>query len=315
MAKLSTTTVVLAAAALSLLSSVAHAIKDGGRLHFLSGIRSICSCNYVVSCHNGAMPLSAFSSVPIRPTRACSPSCIRQSVPIHQERRCPSSTFTSSPHIHRSKPPHSLLFMSNKSEEATTPIVATTQAANSNSPSSAYPLIILIGGSGFLGSEIRKQLQKRGVEYIATATPATAGNKNNSAENDEGEFVPLDLTAPDAEEQFYNLIKATVPIELQKKEVAVISAMGTIGTKQDEMVNAALVKAIKACDRVNNDNLHLLQENEENNEVVAGMKMKIVDRFVMIGNTERVRRLARNVPFLKGYASGKDVSLCFTIAF
>ena len=32
----------------------------------------------------------------------------------------------------------------------------------------------------------------------------------------------------------------------------------------------------------------------------------LVEKFVMIGNTETVRRVARNVPFLQGYASGKD---------
>ena len=77
--------------------------------------------------------------------------------------------------------------------------------------------------------------------------------------------------------------------------MAVISAMGSIGTNQDEKVNAALSRAIRGAHRINNDNY-----GEQDDE-------KIVERFVMIGNTERVRRLASNLPFLKGYASGKEV--------
>ena len=63
--------------------------------------------------------------------------------------------------------------------------------------------------------------------------------------------------------------------------------MGTIGTKDDEKVNAALTKAIKSAHEANNNN-------------------DLVKSFVMIGNTKRVRRLARKVSFLKGYAEGKD---------
>ena len=76
--------------------------------------------------------------------------------------------------------------------------------------------------------------------------------------------------------------------------MAVISAMGSIGTNKDEEVNAALSRAIRGAHRINN--------NGEEDE-----KKIVVERFVMIGNTERVRRLASNLPFLKGYASGKEV--------
>mmetsp|Transcript_8446 Transcript_8446/g.17788 ORF Transcript_8446/g.17788 Transcript_8446/m.17788 type:complete len:146 (-) Transcript_8446:193-630(-) len=63
--------------------------------------------------------------------------------------------------------------------------------------------------------------------------------------------------------------------------------MGVIGTKDDEHVNAALVNAIRGAKRAD-------QESE------------IIKRFVMIGNPRRVRRLSKKLPFLKGYANGKE---------
>ena len=190
-------------------------------------------------------------------------------------------------------------------EEEVTPTKLIT-ASSSNSKSNDNdndddePIILIIGGSGFLGTEIRKQLKHRDIPYVATATTQKVGS------SEEEEFVSLDLTASDSEEQFYKLIVATTTQQQhsnnnrKKKKVAVISAMGSIGTNQDEKVNAALSRAIRGAHRINNDG-----EEEEEDE------KKIVERFVMIGNTERVRRLASNLPFLKGYASGKEVSVCY----
>jgi len=131
-------------------------------------------------------------------------------------------------------------------------------------------LVIIIGGTGFLGTEIRHQLQERGVNYIATTTPATFRNMK-----EKDKFVPLDLTAENAQQDFYDTISSAMKDDgTSAKEVAVIAAMGTIGTKDDEKVNAALAEAIKGAHRVN-------AENDK-------------------------RRLARRVSFLKGYADGKD---------
>ncbi len=150
-------------------------------------------------------------------------------------------------------------------------------------------LVIIIGGTGFLGTEIRHQLQERGVNYIATTTPATFRNMK-----EKDKFVPLDLTAENAQQDFYDTISSAMKDDgTSAKEVAVIAAMGTIGTKDDEKVNAALAEAIKGAHRVN-------AENDNNNDD------DVVKSFVMIGNTKRVRRLARRVSFLKGYADGKD---------
>ena len=67
------------------------------------------------------------------------------------------------------------------------------------------------------------------MRYIATSTKGGGEEK----------FAPLDLTAVDAEEQFYSLIANS-----EAEKVAVISAMGTIGTSEDEEVNSALARAI-----------------------------------------------------------------------
>eukprot|EP00985_Skeletonema_marinoi_P005506 scaffold2388_cov201-Skeletonema_marinoi.AAC.4 len=108
--------------------------------------------------------------------------------------------------------------------------------------------------------------------------------------SEKDKFVPLDLTAENAQQEFYDIVSSAVKGDgtTSAKEVAVIAAMGTIGTKDDEKVNAALAEAIKGAHRVN--------VNDDD----------LVKSFVMIGNTKRVRRLARQVSFLKGYAEGKD---------
>jgi len=185
--------------------------------------------------------------------------------------------------------------------------------SNSNKSNTEYPLIILIGGSGFLGSEIRAQLKQRNLQYIATST---------SGKSDEEEkFVKLDLTSNNAEEQVYQLIMSQLtpvddtPEEGSSKKVAILSAMGSIGTNQDELVNSALSNAIRGAHRVNNLSSSISSSSnsssKDDDSTTDGKdsvkKEKIVERFIMIGNTDRVRRLASNVPFLKGYASGKEV--------
>ena len=197
-------------------------------------------------------------------------------------------------------------------EEEATPKQITNDVVSSFNPESndnddEQRIIIIIGGSGFLGTEIRKQLKDRDIQYIATATTQKVGR-------DGEEFVSLDLTASDSEEQFYQLIATTATTTTQqqsnndtKKRVAVISTMGSIGTNRDEEVNAALSRAIKGAYRINK------YDREEND----GDKKKkvVVERFVMIGNTKRVRRLASNLPFLKGYARGKEVRSYFLAVF
>ena len=193
-------------------------------------------------------------------------------------------------------------------QDTTTP---QQSSASSTTNNVQYPLIIIIGGTGFLGSEIRTQLKERNISYIATSTTSTqktvAGDDDGNGSEYE-EFVQLDLTANDAEDQFYKII--TDAAQKKKKygnikNVAIISAMGSIGNDKDEEVNAALSKAIKGAHRVNTNNNNQDDDDDNNNNA----KEVVVERFIMIGNTKRVRRLASNVPFLKGYASGKEVSI------
>jgi len=191
---------------------------------------------------------------------------------------------------------------------------SSTQSTSSNkSNSDEYPLIILIGGSGFLGSEIRNQLKQRNLQYIATSTSGKS--------DDEDKFVKLDLTSNNAEEQVYQLIMSQLKAGdtsgegSSSKKVAIISAMGSIGTNQDELVNSALSNAIKGAHRVNNISSSISSSSITSSQIDdattddenGSVKKKIVKRFIMIGNTDKVRRLASNVPFLKGYASGKEV--------
>lgn len=195
--------------------------------------------------------------------------------------------------------------MSASSSSTDTNIAASPTSSNTQQPN--YPLIILIGGSGFLGSEIRRQLNERCIDYIATATPSTVAAKSTDADET---YAALDLTADDAEEQFYNLIQKSIgdttttatANKKKQRKVAVISAMGSIGTADDEKVNSALVHAIKGAHRVNTEHKTTSSDNDNNDN---GDDV-LVEKFVMIGNTETVRRVARNVPFLQGYASGKD---------
>ena len=186
--------------------------------------------------------------------------------------------------------------------------------SNKSNNNSEYPLIILIGGSGFLGSEIRNQLKQRNLHYIATST------SGKSRDEDEEKFVKLDLTSVNAEEQVYQLITSQLKAGNTSGEgsskVAIISAMGSIGTDQDGLINSALSNAIKGAHRVNNissSSISSSSMSSSSKSTADGKgsdvkKEKIVERFIMIGNTDRVRRLASNVPFLKGYASGKEVS-------
>ena len=161
----------------------------------------------------------------------------------------------------------------------------TPETKPNSSASEDPPAIIVIGGSGFLGTEVRRQLDERGLRYVATATPSTAAA---SASGGDRRFAPLDLTSGDAQDSFLSLVLDCAGDD--GRAVSVISCMGSIGTSGDEAVNGALTNAVLGARRA----------VERDPDPVD------VRRFVTIGNTDRVRDLARSVPFLAGYATGKD---------
>ena len=119
------------------------------------------------------------------------------------------------------------------------------------------PSILVLGGSGFVGSAIRSKLDELGISYVAPS-------------HDE-----LDLTASDAELKVADVC-------LKNACTAVISTIGSINTPDDEVVNAASGKA------------------------AVGARMGGSQRFVFIGNDPKVRDLSKSIPFLQGYADGKE---------
>ena len=247
--------------------------------------------------------LCAFSSPSLH--RHCSTTSISKKQPCHWY-------STSIPIVNKA-----LILQQYQSNVKLYQSASSTSSSISNSNNDEYPLIILIGGSGFLGSEIRNQLKQRNLQYIATSTSGKSST-NKSRDEDEDKFIKLDLTSSNAEEQVYQLIMSQLKAddtsgEGSSKKVSIISAMGSIGTDQDEEVNSALSNAIKGAHRVNlssstsSSSISSSPESTTEEEGSDVKKNKIVERFIMIGNTDRVRRLASNVPFLKGYASGKEV--------
>ena len=267
-----------------LLVSYSHAGRNEGCISGVCGSRGRFSRDVVTSC--------AFASC-ANPSLVFSPTISSNS--RSTKKVCSSRAFL--PSVSRTQPPAirtasagltgraatSTSSIEPRSENEETVMEQQQQQSSPKEPNER--LVIIIGGSGFLGTEIRKQLQDRGIQYIATTTPSTF---RKMGEKDK--FVPLDLTAENAQQDFYDIVSSAVKGDgtTPAKEVAVIAAMGTIGTKDDEKVNSALAEAIKGAHRVN--------VNDDD----------LVKSFVMIGNTERVRRLARQVSFLKGYAEGKD---------
>ena len=123
----------------------------------------------------------------------------------------------------------------------------------------ASPRILVLGGeTGFVGRAIVDKLETLGVPYVTSSRSKG-----------------VDLTSPDAKEQVQALAKGCT---------AVISTVGSIGTNDDERVNAANGVAAEAARQ-------------------AGCS-----RFVVIGNDPRVREFASGLPPLQGYATGKNAA-------
>ena len=125
------------------------------------------------------------------------------------------------------------------------------------------PKILVLGGeTGFVGKAIVSKLDSLGVPYNTASRKSTTGRS-------------IDLTSENAHAQ----VKA-----LASGCTAVITTVGSIGSDDDERVNAANGVAAKAAHQ-------------------AGC-----NRFVVIGNDPRVRQFANGLAPLKGYSAGKTAA-------
>jgi len=80
--------------------------------------------------------------------------------------------------------------------------------------------VLVLGGTGFVGAEVCRQLTALQIPYVATSTDGRSGT------------VPLNVLAPNV----------NVPVEIEslaKGCTAVISCIGAIGSKDDKSINAA----------------------------------------------------------------------------
>jgi len=140
---------------------------------------------------------------------------------------------------------------------------STTSSSSSQQP----PKILVLGSAGLVGSEIVQQLKTLGIPYKAASR---RGNSDNGDEH----YFSIDLTSSDAQNQV---------AQLASDCTAVISTVGSLGTDQDEIVNAASGFAAK-----------------------GAKEAPFVSKFVFIGNNPRVRSLSKSIPPLQAYAKGKE---------
>jgi NAD dependent epimerase/dehydratase family len=84
------------------------------------------------------------------------------------------------------------------------------------------PKVVVLGGSGFVGSEIVRMLRAMGIPVVATSTNGRDGT------------TALDLTSSDAQSKLKGILQAD-----GAATAAVVSCVGRIGTAEDEAVNAA----------------------------------------------------------------------------
>ena len=100
---------------------------------------------------------------------------------------------------------------------ATSSLLVQPQLSEASDYSSSK--VLVLGGSGFVGSEVCKILKSLGVDYVATSRDGR------------GDTQALDFTNP-------NVNVSTEVEALAKGCTAVISCIGAIGTSDDQVVNA-----------------------------------------------------------------------------
>ena len=149
---------------------------------------------------------------------------------------------------------------------ATSSLVNYPLVANADDVAVARPTkILVLGGSGFVGRRVVKELKDQGVEVVSTSTNGRDGT------------IAFDATQSG--------IDVTKEIEILSKGcTAVISCIGSIGTPNDNIINAATGLAAK------------------------GAKAAGVERFVYISVAPEVKEFAKGIDFLSEYMKGKTFS-------
>lgn len=152
-----------------------------------------------------------------------------------------------------------------KSASASAAALAFGFSVNPAPATAQYTGKVLVLGKGFVGTEVCNQLESLGIEFTATTRDGRDGT------------IALDLISQEK--------GPTSEIEtLAKGYSAVISCIGSIGTPNDEAVNAATGLA------------------------AIGAKAAGVKNFVYISVAPEVRDAAKGIAFVEKYMDGKAFS-------
>jgi len=138
----------------------------------------------------------------------------------------------------------------------------------SASNNTSHNKVLVLGGSGFVGRHVIEALNHKKIPFVATSTSGHDGT------------IALDLTSVTATQQVLEICKSN-------DISTIVSTVGTIFTECDYEVNAASGHVAKA---------------------VASSKDVHINKFIFIGNSQRVRNVCNNISSLQEYARGKEES-------
>ena len=159
--------------------------------------------------------------------------------------------------------------------------LSSTTPSPSQSSSSSYsrrsrrprpPKILVLGSSGLVGTEVVQQLKTLGIPHIAPTKQ------------------DVDLLDTDAKEKLAKL--------LSNDCTAIISCVGSLNDPQDYEINASsgMVAQVSQAARAKQQTGTTTVDDDDDL------------RFVFISNDPRIRDLTRNLPMMKNYIKGKEVS-------
>eukprot|EP00573_Skeletonema_grethae_P002702 CAMPEP_0201690888 /NCGR_PEP_ID=MMETSP0578-20130828/4195_1 /ASSEMBLY_ACC=CAM_ASM_000663 /TAXON_ID=267565 /ORGANISM="Skeletonema grethea, Strain CCMP 1804" /LENGTH=499 /DNA_ID=CAMNT_0048175977 /DNA_START=58 /DNA_END=1557 /DNA_ORIENTATION=+ len=145
-----------------------------------------------------------------------------------------------------------------------------SKISNDNNAVVSENKVLVLGGSGFVGRHVIEALNLKKIPFIATSK---SGQEDDTT-------IALDVTSDTAAQRVIELC-ASNDIS------TVVSTVGTIFTECDYEVNAASGQIAKA---------------------LASSKDVSVDKFIFIGNSQRIRNVCKTVSSLQEYARGKEES-------